>query len=387
MRKAVIILVASLIISSCSFPSSIMQGVSGNPFKPSYQLSEPLSSENIFNPPVSPEVPPEEVVPPAQSAEPLAEGSDEFTFVMIADPHINRTDTGVAQHTEEFISFLEQQAAAGTVYPFIVCLGDLVDNGDIYDSQAQDFIETARGYTELKNFIYVLGNHDIRTHSKSEWESEYNVLTPGHDVSRMIRYSYKGVSIYKLDNSSRIFGKDQLAMLEEALRNDPNEYRIFLAHEVVATGGALDQSTVLFGSEAGELLRLFSIMEKHGVSMLFTGHHHKGNVIYEGSHFAEFNAAALHSRSVSFESDGYWYTVTVSPSAGLVTVAAYCIEDGYATPWMKAAEYNFRLYAADEVGEEEPGSGGNDEETGGDTDDGGQTEPDDGAGDSPEGQQ
>ena len=157
-----------------------------------------------------------------------------------------------------------------------------------------------------------------------------------------------------LDNASRIFGKDQLNMLEEALRSDPNEYRIFLAHEVVATGGALDQTTVIFGSEAGELLRLFRLMRNYDVSMFFTGHHHKGNEIYSGDGFSEFNAAALHSRSGSFESDGYWYTVTVDPDAGEITVTSYLVTDDSAEPWRITGTDIFPLKTADETGEEEP---------------------------------
>ena len=356
MRKAIVLIAASLLFASCSFYTSVTDNISDNPFASSFQLSAPLGDDNLFQP--QPDDPDEEgdgtdgdVTTPPETTEPQSDETGAFTFVLFTDPHINRTDSGVQDHREEFLKFLE---AESDVYPFIVCLGDLVDDGDIYSREAQDFIEQSRSYTTLNNFIYVIGNHDIRTHSRTEWDEEFKVLTPGHDNPRMMRYSYKGVSIYKLDNASRIFGKDQLNMLEEALRSDPNEYRIFLAHEVVATGGALDQTTVIFGSEAGELLRLFRLMRNYDVSMLFTGHHHKGNEIYSGDGFSEFNAAALHSRSGSFESDGYWYTVTVDPDAGEITVTSYLVTDDSAEPWRITGTDIFPLKTADETGEEEP---------------------------------
>ena len=380
MRKVIASLLIALVLSSCSFYTSIMQNVSGNPFMPSYKLSEPLPEHNLFeSSAANPENPPEgedgsEQGPSNGSAqrEPLSDSPAEFTFPLFSDPHIGRGDSGVTGHNDEFLAFLKANTG---IYPFVVCLGDLIDNGDIYSKELVDFIESTRKETTLRNFVYVIGNHDVRTGSKSAWDERFKVLTPGHDVSRMIRYSYNGVSIYKLDNSSRIFGKEQLNMLEEALRNDPNKYRIFLAHEIVASGGALDQTTVIFGAEPGELLRLYSMMDKYGVSMLFTGHHHKGNIIYEGKTFAEFNAAALHSRSGSFESDGYWYTVTVSPESSTIKVTTYAVADDEAEPWKEVSTRNFTLRAADEVGKEEedtttpagPGEGSGTEENPGTT--------------------
>ena len=286
------------------------------------------------------------------SDEPPVSGPESFSFALMTDPHIGRTDSGVTEHGEEFLKFLGSDTE--TRYDFVVCLVDLTDTGDIYASSVEKFIDDARKRTELNNFIYVIGNHDVRTQSKAAWDEQFSVLTPGHDVSRMMRYSYKGVSIYKLDNSSRIFGKEQLRMLEEALRHDPNKYRIFLAHEVVTTGGELDQTLAIFGSEAGELLRLYRIMRDYGVSMIFTGHHHKGNIIYEGDYFAEFNAAALHTRSGSFESDGYAYSVDVDPISETIKVTAYVVtgEEESEMPWRETATYSFILHAADEVGKE-----------------------------------
>ena len=115
-------------------------------------------------------------------------------------------------------------------------------------------------------------------------------------------------------------------MLEEALRRDPNEYRIFLAHEVVTTGGELDQTAILFGMEAGEAMRLQRLMRSYGVSLIFTGHHHKGNITYRFDGFSEFNAAALHQRDTAFadfESRGCWYDVEVDTASGVLTLTTY----------------------------------------------------------------
>ena len=353
MMRAVLILL-SLLLSSCSFYTDITSAVKGNPFEVTYSINDhDLSSvEDIF----AAEVPPEPgegdegggedtggPVPPPPEALSAVEPS-RFTFALVTDPHIGRGDSGVTQHTEEFIDFLRSTEDI----QFVACLGDIPDNGDIYSKDVEAFINDSRKATATGNFIYVLGNHDKRTHSEAEWDERFSVLTPDYPnpTPRMMRYSFNGVSIYKLDNSSRIFGKEQLSMLEEALRNDPNRYRIFLAHETVATGGELDQSLVVFGSEAGELLRLFRIMDEYNVSILFTGHHHKGNAVYEGRSFVEFNAAALHERSVFYESDGYWYTVDIDPVEESIVITAYSITDDAARPWRETASYTFPLVAA-----------------------------------------
>ena len=358
MRKIIVAALSLvLVLSSCSFTSDITSGIKDNPFLKSYQIpAEGLTKDGLFDPP-EPEIPPEDgegtgeggATPPVQQT-PMQETSpapvgSRFSFVLFADPHLGRDDSGVTQHTEEFYSFLGTKD-----YAFAVCLGDIVDAGDIYSQEAEDFIEKVGDMTH-GNFIYVLGNHDIHKYTPSQWDEHYKVLVgDGRDVTRMMRYSCGGVSFYKLDNSTRVMGKEQLNMLEEALRRDPNEYRIFLAHEVVTTGGELDQTAILFGMEAGEAMRLQRLMRSYGVSLIFTGHHHKGNITYRFDGFSEFNAAALHQRDTAFadfESRGCWYDVEVDTALGVLTLTTYVASGDVESPGKVYRVDYFDLVSAD----------------------------------------
>ena len=385
MRKLFLFLLSAvLVLSSCSYSTSIISGVKENPFADTYQITDSGPAKTgLFNPVVPPEEGgsgegEETVTPPSVSAmaEPAPLPSGGFSFVMFADPHIGRSDSGVTEHTEEFLRFLDDNPGA---FQFAVCLGDLIDNGDIYSNEGEAFIE-AVGERTKGNFIYVLGNHDIHSHSGAEWDEQFHVLvSPDKAVTRMMRYSYGGVSFYKLDNSTRVMGKEQLRWLEDALKKDPNSYRIFLAHEVVTTGGELDQTLFLFGMEAGESMNLYRIMRDNGVSMIFTGHHHKGNITYEFDDFSEFNAAALHERTTSFsefESRGYWYTVNINPDTEKLTLTTYVVTDD-AVPYEICGTAYFDLVAADAAHAEEPDEGGEEiPDTG--TDEGGDETSDEG---------
>ncbi len=372
MRKILVFaLSVLLVLSSCSYTSDITAGIKDNPFLKTYQIpADGAVKDGLFDPP-EPETPPDEENPGGEEEPPQTlqqetppVTSDEFSFVLFADPHLGRQDPGVTQHTDEFYAFLDTKD-----YAFALCLGDVVDDGDIYSQEAEDFIEAVGDRTH-GNFIYVLGNHDIHRYTPAQWDEHYKVLVgDGRDVTRMMRYSYDGVSFYKLDNSTRVMGKEQMNMLEEALRNDPNEYRIFLAHEVVTTGGELDQTAILFGMEAGEAMRLQRLMRNYGVSMIFTGHHHKGNIIYRFDDFAEFNAAALHQRDTAFadfESPGCLYDVSVNKAENTITLTTYVYSEEAASHWKEYRVDYFDLVSADasdvteepeDPGTEEPGDG------------------------------
>ena len=60
------------------------------------------------------------------------------------------------------------------------------------------------------------------------------------------------------------------------------------------------------------------------------------------------------TRSGSFESDGYAYSVDVDPISETIKVTAYVVtgEEESEMPWRETATYSFILHAADEVGKE-----------------------------------
>ena len=111
MRKVLAIILSAILVTSCSFYTGITQNVKENPFMPSYDLSEALKGDvDIFNPETPEEPPAEEetlgegdetVTPPPamapNSGEPPVSGPESFSFALMTDPHIGRTDSGVTE--------------------------------------------------------------------------------------------------------------------------------------------------------------------------------------------------------------------------------------------------------------------------------------------------
>ena len=138
------------------------------------------------------------------------------------------------------------------------------------------------------------------------------------------------LSVYILDNSSRTFSSTLLKWLSEALDKDRSRYRIVVTHENILSGGNLDPSLILFGSaDEGEAARFMKIMEKGRVSLVLTGHYHKGNVLYgDGSSYTEFTGASYHSSTSPFESTAWWYTISIDEDKNIITIKGIRGESG-----------------------------------------------------------
>lgn len=305
MRRIIIVLFSMLLVS-CQFAYDVAGYLDKNPFTDEVDITKGYSDSSYYRP------------------------GEYLRFVMISDVHIGREghDSGVVEKTDEFLSFLE-----GKNYPFLICLGDLTDDGHYEDAAVGDFMNACLPHVN-SNFIYVLGNHDKHVHTQDSWVSFIKKLRT--DESRILRYRFGEVSLYKLDNSSRIYGREQLEYLREALSEDDNPFRIALAHENTTTGGVFDQSLFLFGTaDIAERNRLYSIMDKGDAGILLTGHHHKGNIAYHVTDtLGEFNAAALHARETAIpglESKGFWYECVLDMERSTLSIKAYLADSGAPT--------------------------------------------------------
>lgn len=315
MRKALMIFLA-LCAVSCTIPGSITEGILSNPFIEAIDLADP----GVLVTGV------EDDVLIGEQYGKIA-SPDRLLFPLVTDVHTDRKDSGVTEFKDEFISFLE-----GKNFPFTICLGDLSDTGDYTNDGTWKFISDA-GRHSNGNFVYTIGNHERHIHDAKFWDDFCSILVPEGFSPRMARYEYGPLSIYKLDNSTRIYGREQLRYLEAALAQDVNPYKIFIAHINNTTGGYPDQSMIITGmADIAERNRIYRLMDQYGVSLLLTGHHHRGNISYRlGNGFSEFNAAALHRRNtpvIELESMGYWYTVEVIPEEGIIEVIPYYAETG-----------------------------------------------------------
>lgn len=248
----------------------------------------------------------------------------QVSFSAITDVHFGRKISNLNWFKENYYEFLEEKK-----YPFIMQLGDFSDDGTFSSGYEDEFISTAKNKSNATAFINVLGNHD-RHNLSSRWNNDENFM-----IAEAYSYGKTAdgrdlLTIYKLDNTTRTFGIDQFKYLEEALESDNSEYKIFIAHEIVASGGTFDMSLILFGLNVEDQTKMYKLMNKYKVGLILTGHHHIGNIEYhfDDTH-GECNLAAFHQRKTQpfeFESLGYWYDVTLEEASGKLTITPYLAE-------------------------------------------------------------
>lgn len=307
MRKIVIILFVFIIFTSCRVPEVMMSGYDKNPFLNRIEV-------HVDNP----------------------------TLVFFTDAHIGRErqKSGIERYDDNFISFIDDGG-----YQVVISGGDMADNGEMSDD-LKNFIDKLQDHSDL--YLETKGNHDRHTYDykgdnlPSIWsntifqsrihltyadlmESEYGIYSTGN---YLISSPLGDISIYILDTSLRSFSSLQLKWLEEALMKDETDFKIIVSHINIVSGRVFDQTLFLtaFGDE-GEVARFMDICQRGKVSLILTGHHHKGNILYgDGSGYTEFNAASYHTSDSVFESKGWWYTISIDRESGEITIDGYDAE-------------------------------------------------------------
>ena len=306
MKKILLFVFSILLLSSCRVPESMMALYDENPFI--------LTQDRIVY-------------------------LDNPTFVFFTDAHIGRERNrgDVKRYDDNFFSFIEEGN-----YEVVVSGGDMADDGEVSDN-LEAFLKRMEDSTTL--YLETKGNHDRHSFNyKAEdlisyWrnalfgadthvsyadllENEYGVSSTGR---YLIKTDSGDISIYILDTSTRSFSSIQLSWLEEALLEDETKCKIIVSHDNIITGGVADQSLFLTGmGDEEEIASFLNICRKGRVSLVLTGHHHKGNILYgNGKKYTEFNGACYHGNDSAFESRGWWYTISLS----LVDESIYI--DGY----------------------------------------------------------
>ena len=255
------------------------------------------------------------------------QGDDEITFLLFSDAHLNRKDedSWAEDNTPYLKDFLKENKDD---YDFVISLGDIEDAGDINAPELHEFLSFFKenGIT----YLSALGNHELQGfHERSEW----NELYASYGLFGTIGcYTYGDLSIYVTDSTKRIYGRQQLSWLEEALECDESRYKIMITHVNTYSGGTFDSSLLFFGTaDIAERNEIYRMMTKYGVSVLFNGHFHTGNIRSNHSTYvSEFNAAALHSRELikGWYTPGYFYTCTIDSSASQLIMDTWKIERG-----------------------------------------------------------
>lgn len=255
------------------------------------------------------------------------QGDDEITFLLFSDAHLNRKDedSWAEDNTPYLKDFLCENK---NDYDFVISLGDIEDAGDINAPELKKFLK----FFEDNGITYLsaLGNHELQSfHERSEWNALYESYGLFGTVGC---YTYGDLSIYVTDSTKRIYGRQQLSWLEEALECDESRYKIMITHVNTYSGGTFDSSLLFFGTaDIAERNEIYRLMTKYGVSVLFNGHFHTGNIRSNHSTYvSEFNAAALHSRELikGWYTPGYFYTCTIDSSASQLIMDTWKIERG-----------------------------------------------------------
>ena len=185
------------------------------------------------------------------------QGDDEITFLLFSDAHLNRKDedSWAEDNTPYLKDFLCEN---GNDYDFVISLGDIEDAGDINAPELHEFLSFFKenGIT----YLSALGNHELQGfHERSEW----NELYASYGLFGTIGcYTYGDLSIYVTDSTKRIYGRQQLSWLEEALECDESRYKIMITHVNTYSGGTFDSSLLFFGTadiaERNEIYRLMT---------------------------------------------------------------------------------------------------------------------------------
>ncbi len=316
MRKIVLIILALVLLASCSAPVFNPFRFTSNPFLEKYWISD----ETIT--------------------------TDTISFSVTTDNHFDRADS--TWYNENYYFFLKSRN-----YPFAISLGDITDTG-VFTENALNFASTVESLTEKGFFTTCVGNHDRHSVDSTRWDTE-------DEKYKTARCYYYGktkdgkqplLAIYKLDNSYDCITDRQFRYFEEALKKETARYRMIIIHENVSTGNTPGPTLVLFGLSSAETNRLYRIMSENNVGLILSGHNHIGNVEYHlNDTLGELNMAAYHRKNnalLNMESPGYFYDFTLDTRTGEVVIKGYLAESTTDASTAKADKtFTFRLPESD----------------------------------------
>lgn len=287
-----------LLLSGCEFQAgSFIEGV-GDP------------GYNTFLNPIVPPATTPQAASTANTQPNPQNNEDSFSFLLITDYHLIRPDSGVYFATDAFKAWLETEKDN---LDFVLNLGDVTDDARVDQYQDyHDFVEILKDDYGLACYS-VMGNHDNRNPDLSIWKT-YTGL------ERYYRLEHKGISFYMLDTSYRTLGKTQMRYLSEAIQQDSNP-KLFCTHIPLYGKADLFYFALADTQERNLLLKL---MTENNVGMYLSGHHHKGDVIYQYTDTCtEFVAGAFHGRDSIFEGPARWYVCTYDKANATFTIDRY----------------------------------------------------------------
>jgi len=177
---------------------------------------------------------------------------NQFSFAVVGDLHIG-------SDTSRFRSILQAAQAEGD--QFIVCLGDMVDQGELAEYQAYQQAITDLGWQG--KVLSLIGNHEIFENGWTHYKSE---LGPSH-----YQVTIGNSSFIALDTADGSVGTSQTDWLKAQLAKARPTHTFLLTHYLPTVPGI---RTYLRLSDDFEALSLMKIARDAGVSAWMGGHYH-----------------------------------------------------------------------------------------------------------------
>jgi len=154
--------------------------------------------------------------PPARDAE------TSFRMVAVSDMQRDRANPDVYRRVihDGIVGFLATEAPlVDEALAFVLVPGDLVDDGDLYESWRDEFLQPGAELMRHVPFYPVIGNHERNAH----YYYDYFHL-PDHgaavgDRERWWRMDYGNVRVIGLDSNLFVLLGDQEAFLDESLES------------------------------------------------------------------------------------------------------------------------------------------------------------------------
>ncbi|MEB3293159.1 MAG: metallophosphoesterase [Synechococcales bacterium] len=138
-------------------------------------------------------------------------------------------------------------------------------------------------------FRAALGNHDIRTEN-----GDPQVRYPGFNMAgRYYTYQIDSVQFFVLDTNGNADWKNQLAWLEQELRQSQALWKIVYGHHPIYASGH-------YGTNA-EFVKIFTpLFKQYGVNLYINGHehHYERTAAIDGTTYLITGNAGAHLRSV-----------------------------------------------------------------------------------------
>ncbi len=196
---------------------------------------------------------------------------DTFEFLTIAD--IQGMIQGMYSNSHEAVEALLADERTNS-FDFILNAGDMCDNGKNFNQWGMA-LNTYQDLNLNTSVFFTSGNHENNTGAMGRYFN-YTALKDGEAqaiTGEYYSFNYANAHFTVLDTNDATkdgLGQEQLAWLENDLKNTDAKWKFVLMHKSLYSAGshATDAEVVAM---RGQLVRLFA---EYGVHMVFAGHDH-----------------------------------------------------------------------------------------------------------------